>query len=526
MELIRENIVLNKHIGSEKNQLLLEGDIIVPDTKPDILSILKVGAKLFMGKAAAGTGRISFSGRVALDVLYLAKSTEEEGGPTIHSISTHANIDDFLNVEGVAAGMWVDVDMDLTNIDHHIINDRKLGYRALVDITAKAWENETFDVVKAIKDLPDTQQKMLHFTPCNITNKQNESFTIRDEIVLPPNKPAIGEMLHMGVVISDRDINLSEDGRIDVSAVLAISPLYKGAEADSTIEFADFELPFSGSLEIEGDMDATFVDTALSLGDYTINITQDEAGEDRVISIEATINADVKAFKVEEHQVLADAYSLEQSLDLHKKQAEYTRLICRNKNQFNTKEIITLEDSPEILQILQVDGIARLDDIRVLEDKVIVEGAIEATMLYVANCDDNPLYSYTAHIPIKQVIEAKGTMPDMNANIKHNIDSISFNMFSGKEAELRFGVSFDALITATMPINFVEDIDFNELDKAALDALPSMVVLVAEKGDNLWSISKEYNADLEELAEINNIDKTAELVAGQRLLVVKKVSED
>jgi len=50
--------------------------------------------------------------------------------------------------------------------------------------------------------------------------------------------------------------------------------------------------------------------------------------------------------------------------------------------------------------------------------------------------------------------------------------------------------------------------------------------MVAEKSDSLWSVAKKYNADLEELAAINDMETSAELAAGQKLLVVKKVSEE
>ena len=116
MELVKENIVLNKHIGQERSQMLLEGDIIVPDVKPDIASVLKSRARVAIPKTNASMGRVSYSGKMFVDVLYLAKT----GEVSVHSISAQNHIDDFLNMEGVSPHMMVNLVAELANIDYRI----------------------------------------------------------------------------------------------------------------------------------------------------------------------------------------------------------------------------------------------------------------------------------------------------------------------------------------------------------------------------------------------------------------------
>ena len=521
MELVRENIILNRHIGRERSQMLLEGDIIVPDVKPDIASVLKTNARVFISKVNASVGRVSYSGKLSVDILYLAKA----GEVSVHSISTTAHIDDFLNMEGVSPNMWIDISSYLANIDYRIVNDRKLNYRAVVDVEAAAWENASFEMVQSINNLPPTQQKNAYFTMSNMVAKQMDQFTVRDEVVLPPNKPAIKELLQVGLSIANKEISLA-DGRVDISGDLVIAPLYKGLEDASIIEFAEFELPFSGSLEVDAASVGGFGDVNLFLADHIIHIGPDGEGEDRILGIDATIGADIKISQNQEICILEDAYCIEQNLDIKTQSLDYFKLICRNKNQFNAKETVSLTGAPEMLQVLQVSGIARMDDKKVVEDKVVVEGIIEANILYVANSDIDPIYNYTAHIPIRQVIETKGARLGMEANVTHAMDSIGFNMLSGNEVELRFTMAFDTLIQENIETMFIQDIEFNPLNKEDMENLPSMVVLVAQKGDSLWSVAKKYNADLEELAAINDMEATSELSAGQKLLIVKKVVEE
>ncbi|MCL2168557.1 MAG: DUF3794 domain-containing protein [Defluviitaleaceae bacterium] len=520
MEFVRENIILSGHAGTARSQLLLEGDIIVPDIKPDIASVIHLRADLHVHKAQANASRIGYSGRLSVDVLYLA-----HGGETlVHSISALVPVDDFLNMDGALPGMMVNLDATLANVEHNIVNDRKLNYRVVVDVQATVWENRTIDAISAIEGLPSSQQKFATLSMHNALGLHHEQFIVRDEIVLPPTKPPVSELLQVGMMVSARDITLHQ-GRVDVSGILHISPLYRANVEESVIEFEEFELPFSGSLEVPHAHEGAFADVSLSIANRIVDVTPDAEGANRILAIEASIAAAISLSQNQELHVLEDAYCAAQNLEIETQSAEYFKLICRNKNQFNMKEAVNMVGAPDILQVLNVHGNVLIEEQKVIEDKVVVEGLVEADILYIAIDDNQPLHSYRAHLPFRQTIETKGAKAGMQADIRHSIDNINFNMLGSSEVELRFSLNFDTQIKQHHTMHFIKDIEASPLNPDHLDALPSMVILAASAGDSLWSVAKRYNADLDELAAINELEPDAEIVAGQKLLVVKKVVE-
>jgi len=519
MELVRETIVLNKHIGREMTQILLEGDIIVPDTKPDISSILKTDAQIVIPKVNPMAGRISYSGKLVIKILYMAR----DGENTVHSISTFAPVDDFLNMEGVGVNTLINFNVRIAHIDYRVVNDRKLNYRAVVDVVVTVSENASADVVKAIADLPLTQQKTAALSLNNNVAKKFDEFTIKDEIVMPDNKPAVGEMLSVSMAITGKEVRVGA-GHVDISGALTVMPLYRGDAEGSIVELTEFELPFSGAIDVAAAQDGNFGDVVLSVLESDVSVQPDEEGENRILAIEAIIGADIRVTDNNMLTVLDDAYCIDQNLDIKRVTLEYQNMVCRNTNQFNVKEAVKLEDAPEMLQILSVDGVAHLEDKKVIDDKVVVEGVVMANILYVANSDVTPLYSYQAALPIRQVVETKGARLGMDADVEQAIDRISFNMLAGDEVELRFALNVDVLVQEDVQTTYISDIEFSPLNSEEVNQMPSMVVLCTQKGDSLWSIAKKYNASLEELAAINELDSGAELVAGQKLLVVKKVA--
>jgi hypothetical protein len=154
-ELIKEKIILNRNIGKENTQVLLEGDIIVPDIKPDMAYILKTDADVSLDNTEISSDRINFSGKLNLKVLYLAKGSEKP----VHSISATAVIDDFMNIEGVNKESWVELSSNIANIDYKMLNDRKVSFRAIVDVGVNAHTKAEYEVVSNITELPEDQIK-------------------------------------------------------------------------------------------------------------------------------------------------------------------------------------------------------------------------------------------------------------------------------------------------------------------------------------------------------------------------------
>jgi nucleoid-associated protein YgaU len=199
-------------------------------------------------------------------------------------------------------------------------------------------------------------------------------------------------------------------------------------------------------------------------------------------------------------------------------------LVCRNKNQCPIKEVLTLDEScPDILQIFRVKGVANADDLKIMEDKVIVEGIIDTNVLYVAESDDTPLYSFNAIIPYRQVIETRGSNKNMDVELDITIDHIGFNMLSGREVEVRFLITFNTKITEERETSMITDVEIFDMDKSLIDNVASMTVYIVSEGDNLWQIAKKYNTRIDDLVNVNELSDENNLETGQKLLILKKV---
>lgn len=518
-DLVRERLIIEQKIKNEHTQLLLEGDIIVPDAKPDILVILQNDSSVCIDKTEVTGSRISFSGKLGLQILYLAKGDDKP----VHSIALQNPINDFINIEDGNENAWFDVKSTITNIDYKIVNDRKINYKAVLDVSISGERVLPHDIITNITDIPENQllKKTLRLNK-SVENKEYQ-FMVKDELNLPTGKLNIREILQHNIVISNKDIKIT-NCKTSITGELIITLLYKGDSDDSLIEFVEHELPFNGVIEMSLIKDDMLCDVNIAVLDQYIQVKPNDDGEDRVIDIEVSIGATAKVSAQNSIEILEDAYCINKEIKITKTKIKYPMLVCRNKNQCPIKEVLTLDEScPDILQIFRVKGVANADDLKIMEDKVIVEGIIDTNVLYVAESDDTPLYSFNAIIPYRQVIETRGSNKNMDVELDITIDHIGFNMLSGREVEVRFLITFNTKITEERETSMITDVEIFDMDKSLIDNVASMTVYIVSEGDNLWQIAKKYNTRIDDLVNVNELSDENNLETGQKLLILKKV---
>jgi hypothetical protein len=310
---------------------------------------------------------------------------------------------------------------------------------------------------------------------------------------------------------------------VNLTGELLITTLYKADADDSLIEFVESELPFNTPVDMANARDDMFADVNLQVLDLYTQVRPDNDGEDRVLEVEISIGVQMKAYSTESLQILEDAYIINKDVQFTKAAVRYPRLVCRNRNQAPVKEVVQLSGCPDMLQIFRVKAIPHMDEIKIIEDKCIVEGIIHTDILYVAENDETPLYCYKTVIPYRQVIEAKGAAPDMMVNVDISIDHVAFNMLSGRETEVRFLLTFNTNVMEEKETSVINHIEFVDMNPAALADMASMTVYVVQQGDTLWRIAKRYNTAIDELLAVNEIEHPSKIHTGQKLLILKVV---
>lgn len=521
LELVRERIVLNNQAGKQSSQLLLEGDLIVPDSKPDIDAVLRCGGEVRLDEGKVNEDRVNFTGEFMISILYQAKKSTKP----FHSMVASLPIEDFIHMEGIDKDTAVTLDATVENMDCRLVNDRKISVKAVITVTAEAENVQEGEIVQEIKSAPIMQVMTGIMNVDNTVENKKDRFVIKEELALSSGKPNIGEILSTDVMISDKDVR-AMDGRVLVRGNLKVSTLYIGDTDDSILEVMDHEIPFNGYIESKDVTGKMMARAKLAVENKEIRPMADEDGEDRILNCEITIVADMKVTDSQEIELIEDAYYPGKPLEISRKDIEYLHVVGRNKNQFVIKESVILDSKLDpMMQVYKVWATVVVDDVLVMDDVLEVQGVLNLEVLYIGQNDEEPIGIVKQSIPFNQEIELKGATKDHKAIVEAKIEDIAFNMLSDREVEVRATLGFDALVLEQKGGEIITNIDFYENEQVGPISTASAVIYVVQKGDSLWSIAKKYNTTLEDILLLNDIENPDRIFPGQKLLILKKITE-
>ena len=515
-ELIKTDKETYEVIGRGTTQVLLEGDIIVPDIKPDIAEILRVGAQPYIEEDKAAEDRVGFKGGLRLCIIYMAKKAEKP----VHSMQDTLNFEDFINIDGVTRLSDVQTWVKLTHLEYKLINDRKVGIKAIVTVSACAWQKEVNEI------LQDAVGNGLQLKKCTVamnrsTNNKKDRFVIKEQLNMDRSKPNIGQILECDVNISQKEVR-AVNGGVSVKGESAVSVLYTGEDQESIVEVGEFWVPFNGVVEIDEVTQDMYPHADLMVEKVDAYVLPNEDGEDRVVDLEITVQAVAGAEETKKQEFITDAYTTHGQLELETEDMEYQQTVGRNTTRANIKETLTLDKAmPDMMQVVKAWGMAMMDDSMVMEDKVTVDGAVALQVMYIAKDDDSPVEVAEFMIPFEQSIEVMGAKPDDDAEVNVGVEKVSINMLSGREIEATVTLIMETKVTRNEVQEVINGIE--ESQEVCPKKMYSVVVYVVQKGDSLWTIAKKYNTTVDDILQVNDIENPDSIYPGQKILILRRL---
>jgi hypothetical protein len=517
VDIIRDTISFENIIAKECSQLVQEGEIIVPERSADMDNVLSVSAYLHLEPYGIADNRLSYRGRLSIDVLYLSKDSDKALG----TMSTEVNVNDFMTIDGIKEGMDAQLSCKIANIEYHTINDRKLGYRITGDISAVVTSTEAIQCITDIIGDECMQQKsQVQYTRniCSVC----ENIKLEEHTTIPTSRSAISE----AIALEPRIINLEArcvDTGVAVSGDAALTLIYL-SEDSKLPEIYDFELPFSGMLEAAGATQAAEADCDAYVESCYYDVIANDNGENRLLGVELNIRLCARVRQNESLELVEDAYSLGRELEIANTELNLSKEISHTKGQYPIKEPVSLEENaPGILQLLRAVGTPYIDSVELSDNRADIEGVIEVDILYVTGDDTTPMYCSHSTVPFSQAIEARGAKEGMTAEVKADISHIGVNMLSDREAEIRLALNTDTLVTELLCHNAINDITEGEPNPDRLNDIASITIYRVKKGDTLWKLAKRFNTTVDEIVKLNSIENPDLIYPNERFIILKRV---
>ena len=156
IETINQPINVTKLVGKEKKTKVIEGDISVPDIKPDILSLISVDNEVFITNQRIENGKLIVDGTMQVCVVYM--SDDESGA--FKNLTSNFDFSETFNIPDVNENSIIDLRVYKGPIECKVINSRKLNIKSPITIDVKAMNTTECNIAKDVTDSRDVEKPL------------------------------------------------------------------------------------------------------------------------------------------------------------------------------------------------------------------------------------------------------------------------------------------------------------------------------------------------------------------------------
>lgn len=517
---LKQHLIHRKYKKCEaKNQITIGDDYSVPDGKPDIASILQKKAELHIEEVHTEKGRIKIRGILKMWVLYLA----ERSSDTANCLSMEFPFDEILYMEGASSGDNLKIDWNIEELRVSIVHPGKLSVRALVTLQGNISGNESHLVTENVEEQAEVYAKTGTFSMAEPVLERKDSYRIRDEVMLPVNKPNVQNLLWKNLQLRGLDLRMQE-GRLAIKGEVLLFVVYQGEEDPSAVQWLEQTIPFHGTLDVTGLTAEMFGVLETEISHQDVELKPDYDGEMRMFQLELLLDVHMHIYEERTCNVLKDAYSTKEQLNLQSKEIMYEKLRMCNQTKCRVSNLEKLEDDLKILQILGHQAQLQGKSSKMTEQGILREGTLEVQVLYVTASDRQPFGAATVSIPYSQLIEIPEMQKDDTWKITETLEQIFITMPDSNQLEVRGVINLNVCVMQQCRLQNIIGVTSESYDLEEYKKRPGMMIHFVQPQETLWEIAKGNRTTMEDIKKLNELT-VDEVPPGQKLLLLKQATD-
>ncbi|MBW9155310.1 DUF3794 and LysM peptidoglycan-binding domain-containing protein [Clostridium tagluense] len=516
INLIRENIEYEQLLGENTADTVVKEEYVIPDTHPDVREILMLDVKAIINSKEIIEDKVYLEGQLQYNVLYISKDQERSDVENVVYSSKFSNTIDLM---GARPEMLCDAECFVEHMECRIVNERKICLEGILKLKSEVYKSFSFQIVKDIEAVKDVQYLKNPASIDKVTKSFNGELIGKANIKVPNDKPEIVKVIKYDVNVHKKEVKLY-DGKIQINAFACINIMYKGRDSRELF-YIEQEVMLNKELD--------FQDVSPYMENYTdfrvdamgFDIKEDDLGEKRIIDVEFLIKTNTRAVHKEEVDMIEDVYSPTTKLEMDKKDYGLNVMQGQLLTETLVKGDIELNNTmAKPSKVIMCNASVCVTDKKVIEDKVIIEGIMNVTVLYRSDDEEKYLSSVSEEIPFTCGAEILGTKINMSSVCKVSLENINADIEVGNIA-IRAVVKVYARVNYMVQKKFL--VDVYPIEGEVPKKKASITIYVVQSGDTLWKIAKKYNTTMQEVARVNGIEDPNVIKVSQKLMIPGRI---
>lgn len=513
-------------------RIYIEEDILVPDVKPDLASILSMDGSLRMSNhelsgGSSGTATLRLTGDLMLQTLYLP----DHPGENEPIVSIESRIP-FKEDQEIKAEPYSEVTVipRLESVEYTVINERKFRVRAAAAFYVREYRQMDVPLFSGIQG-EELQMLKEKIRLTDVSRRKTESVELQEELPLKDNAPEIEKILCYDVNVVENHKQINRDKAV-INASVYCNIMYLGEqkkEGEDLTELCMEPVFYQGKTEFTqfirlDDWDGqTLSGSRVWFHPTSLSVTPKENEDGRVNSFELSMNVDttVELFCDMETEIISDVYHNGKEIQYDTDQVGLMHLCGGGMAEASCREIINV---PE--QVGNVDRVsflsAYISDVKgtIEGGKAAVEGTVTMKAICVGADEKKTPCGLKQALPFRCVIDVPGARPDMETDCDVQLKELWFDKLNNRQIEVNAGVVANVSVLDQENHELIKNVNFVETADEETER-PGIILYITRPGDNIWKIAKRYRTTIDELRAVNNIGAEGGMKPGTKLLIVR-----
>lgn len=503
MEITKETIRVKRVIAEKKEIINVQGDMIVPDSKPDILNTVNTSGSVCIYKKEIMEGKIRLDGNVLTYVMYLA----DEEKNTLRGLNTGLDFSENIAVSELEANMDVEITPVLKLIECKILNGRKVGLKATLEINIKIFSKDETSIISQIEDsniqLLSKNKKINSLVGDGKTKayvKENISISSTDNLA---------EILNVTANLVDKDNKISYN-KVLAKSEVEIKIVYLTEEGK--IVSCTNRVPLVGFIDMQDIKEDNIIETNYLVKNILI---KPNSIEEHSVYFEMEVEISCFAYENKEIKVIEDMYCPGEKVEFD---SNTLKTIANRRIRKNTCSIREKINAPEVGDDSIIDVLIYANMLKEnrLNGKIIIEGELNLNIIYKDNSSIG-VNTKPISIPYEQTIDEI----DANCRADTQIETNS------QEISAQNGV---ISVNVDLGVNTItyEDTEISVIDNITEEPMDEMedysvIIYVVRSGDTLWKIAKRYGSTVDDIVRVNGIENPDRINVGEKIYIPKYV---
>lgn len=501
----KEKLILNKLVSQKQETIVVQGDMIVPDSKPDILNTLNTSGVVSIYKQEIQTGRVRIDGNINVYIMYLADGTEDKA----RGLNTSLDFSENFILAECSENMRAEAKTSIKNIECKVLNGRKINIKVTLDTEVKVFASEETEVICNLEDENVQILRPTHKINSLIGTGETKSY-IKETINID-NEDNLAEILKCNLRIINKDTKISYN-KILAKAEVELKIAYLTEE--NKIKVVICNLPVVGFIDMQNVTENSICDVQYQIKNI---IVKPNSIEEHSIYVEIEMAICAECYEEKEINLIEDLYSTCSNLEFNKKRVTTISEKARKTEKVNVNGKINMEKITGN-DLIDIDANPVITKISKTNSKIVCDGELKLVFIYTDE-EQMQVNTQNATLPFQMSLENIEKADDMEVMAEVEVESNDCKI-EGGTINCNTNLKFDVELHENRNLDIIDEISEEEMEDVQ-DY--SVIIYIVKKGDTLWEIAKKFKSTIDDIVRVNGIEDPDKIIEGEKLYIPKTV---